>query len=95
MSKKVRRLNKNEVVRDLSEAVDYFNRHGIGRNIKFRVTLLLDTKEEMDLFKRLKFNIGGGSYTDMKGTVVVDLDENMIGMTLGKILVLMLAKAIP
>ena len=93
MSKKVRRLNKNEVVRDLSEAVDYFNRHGIGRNIKFRVTLLLDTKEEMDLFKRLKFNIGGGSYTDMKGTVVVDLDENMIGMTLGKILVLMLAKA--
>lgn len=93
MAKKiVRRLAKTDVVRDLSEVIRYFNSTRAAKNFKFKAMLLARTPEEEACMKQVKFELNQGSYTDMKGKIVVSLHDNMIGYTLGKVMVIVLGE---
>lgn len=87
---KVRKLTKTDVVRDLPEVIRYFNSTRAAKNLKFKALLLARTPEEEACMKQVKFAINQGSYTDMKGTIVVSLMDNMIGNPLGRVMVIVL-----
>lgn len=93
MAKKiVRKLSKGDVVRDLSEVIRVFNSTRAAKNFKFKALLLARTPEEEACMKQVKFVLNEGSYTDMKGKIVVSLHDNMIGYTLGKVMVIVLGE---
>lgn len=89
---KVRKIGPNDKARDMNEVVKYFNNHRIPKNFKFKAKLLARTKEEEDCMKQVKFVLNEGSYTDMKGLIVVSLHDNMIGYTMKKIMVIVLGE---
>lgn len=69
-------------IKNEKELVAFLNSYGVAKRLKMMATIMLPPSFKF----RLKFNVGGDSYTDMKSEICIGIPKSNIGRTKEEIL---------